>query len=48
MRVCVRVRDRFKMCQHVKQHRNHPPSGFGFLTPPGLDCDTKLVTVFYS
>lgn len=46
MRVCVRVRDEFKMCQQVKQHRNHPPSGFGFLTPSGIELRYKVSDCF--
>ena len=30
-----------KLCHKVKEHRNYPPSGFGFLTPLGLNCDAK-------
>jgi hypothetical protein len=24
------------LCQYFKQHRNHPPSGFGFPHPSGI------------
>ena len=43
MRVCAYTR--FSLYFHCNNKSNNtaitPPSGFGFLTPPGLDCDAK-------
>ena len=36
------TRKRFSLYQHVNDRYNHPPSGFGFLTPLGLDCSAKV------